>query len=335
MTLRSPVAARAWTVEVSSHTGSISLICRHCPHDSGRLSPSSARAAALAHLARHARADLRDVHLRICQCRERGCRWHPRHRGCAGPIRLLLTRERAGRVWRLTDACTACAAATHQAAVVPDTMLVTPRRTPQAPRPRRREVRGPGDRHRVAEILSYLAAALPAGVSADARLIALQCSLRMDLRMQVRLPAGVLRSLRLTDPQGWQELEQACWLSRAPDPLPNAVVAELRDPTLLGQSPSRPDRRRAADWALRAGREARAARAGALLQLMSVYVAAHSDPAIGRGLAESERIARECGTEQDGLPQALACLEEIGVCQGWRICAVTGDVQWTCGRGDS
>lgn len=62
----------------------------------------------------------------LCQCHEHGCHWHPRHHGCAGPIRLLLAREHGGRLWRLADACSACATATAQAAVVPDTVLVGP-----------------------------------------------------------------------------------------------------------------------------------------------------------------------------------------------------------------
>jgi hypothetical protein len=61
--------------------------------------------------------------LRICQCRERGCRWHPRHRGCAGPVLLVLTREHGGRIRRPAYACAACAGATPHAAVVPDTVL--------------------------------------------------------------------------------------------------------------------------------------------------------------------------------------------------------------------
>lgn len=57
-------------------------------------------------------------------------------------------------------------------------------------------------------MLSYLTVALPHGVSAAARLVTLQCALRMDSRMQVRLPVGVLRSLRLSTPHPWQELSR-------------------------------------------------------------------------------------------------------------------------------
>ncbi|MDX3642301.1 hypothetical protein [Streptomyces sp. MB09-02B] len=54
---------------------------------------------------------------------------------CAGPVRLLLASEHGGRVWRLADTCTACAAATAHAAVVPDTSLLTHRQAPAPPGP--------------------------------------------------------------------------------------------------------------------------------------------------------------------------------------------------------
>ncbi|MFC7512694.1 hypothetical protein ACFQV4_30635 [Streptomyces thermocarboxydus] len=62
-------------------------------------------------------------HLRTCQCRALGCHWHPRHRGCAGPVLLALTCDRGGCTWRLADACAACAAAMSRTAVVPPTLL--------------------------------------------------------------------------------------------------------------------------------------------------------------------------------------------------------------------
>ena len=68
------------------------------------LTASSARSAAQAHLACRARTDVLPEHLRTCQGRERGCTWHPRHRGCGGPVLLALTRDRSGRMWRLADA---------------------------------------------------------------------------------------------------------------------------------------------------------------------------------------------------------------------------------------
>ncbi|MDT9701508.1 hypothetical protein [Streptomyces sp. P17] len=334
MRLRTPCPAtpRAWTVELRSHSGELVLVCRQCPHGPRRVTAAAARSAVLAHLAQHARADLRPPHLRICQCHERSCCWHPRHRGCAGPIRLLLARERGGRVWRLADACTACAAATAQAAVVPDTALAAlPRLASSAARRRRRQPRGSGARTRVREMLGYLGVALPAGTSACARLLALQCALRMNAQAQVRLPAGLLRSLRLADsPASWRELERARWLCTTSSAA-NAVVIELLDATLLSQAPARPDRMQAADWALRAGRPAQVGTAGSLPQLASAYLAAHSVPETGYGLCEFDRMRHDCGILPTELHGLLDQLVGADLLTSWHVCPDSGDLHWTTG----
>jgi hypothetical protein len=232
-------------------------------------------------------------------------------------------------VWRLADACTACAAATEQAAVVPDTVLFPRHQPRRADRRRHRAAKGPGDRVRVAEMLSCLAAALPCSTSSAARLIALQCALRMDSRMQVRLPVGVLRGLRLSTPHLWQELEEARWLRTLPG-RPGEVVAELLDSALLSQYPSRPDRHRAADWALRAGHAARTAGEVPQVQLLGIYTSALSDRATGLGQGEVDRMQRECALEEHGVLTALDRLVAIGSCVWWRACPDTGDVQWCC-----
>lgn len=330
-----PATPRAWTVELRPHPSGLVLTCQHCPHGTTPITATSARSAALAHLARHARGDLRPLHLRICQCHERGCRWHPRHRGCAGPIRLLLACEHGGRLWRLTDACSACAAATTQAAVVPDTALTrTPQQSATTRRPGRRRPKGPGERVRVREMLSYLATALPEDTSAAARLLALQCALRMNARMQVRLPKGVLRSLRLNAASGpWRELEHARWLSPGPGNAPNEFAAELLDVTLLSQAPARPDRRRAADWALRAGSSSATGAAEPLPQLAGVYLAVHTDPESGSGLGELDRMAHACGVRPAELLSTLDQLAATGLLGSWHACPDSGDLQWTLARG--
>jgi hypothetical protein len=78
----------------------------------------------LAHLACHIRSTLLPPYLRICQCGQHDCRWHARHRGCNGPLLLLLARSATGYVWRLADVCRACAVVTPHAAVVADTLAV-------------------------------------------------------------------------------------------------------------------------------------------------------------------------------------------------------------------
>ncbi|PJE97208.1 hypothetical protein CUT44_13775 [Streptomyces carminius] len=78
-------------------------------------------------MADHASRAVLPEHLRTCQCREDGCRRHPRHRGCDGPLLLLLTRAPHGRAWHLADTCHACAATTpHSAAVPEDRQLPLP-----------------------------------------------------------------------------------------------------------------------------------------------------------------------------------------------------------------
>ncbi|MDG5809088.1 hypothetical protein P9869_42065 [Streptomyces ossamyceticus] len=330
MRLRAPCTPtpRAWTVELRSHTSGLVLTCRQCPHGSDTVAATSARSAALTHLARHAHKDTLPPHLRTCQCHERGCRWHRPHRGCAGPVRLLLACERSGRVWRLADTCTACAAATAHAAVVPDTAQLTPRPAPAASR-RRRQPSEPDARIRVREMLSYLAAALPDGTSPATRLIALQCALRINTSMQVRLPRGLLRSLRLSaDPSPWQELEQARWLRRTPERA-DEVAAVLLDAVVLGQAPARRDRRHAADWALRVSSPSRAGALSPLPQLMSVYLTAHSHPDTGQGLIEADRTAYECGIQPAELPHVLEQLAAAGLLSAWRVAADTEDLHWT------
>jgi hypothetical protein len=326
-----PAARRAWTVELRPGSGGPQLVCRQCDHRGVLLAGVSSRSAVLEHLAGHARRDVLPPYLRTCQCHERGCRWHPRHRGCAGPIRLLLARERGGRLWRLADACTACASVTEQAAVVPETFLRAAATSPDLIlRRRRRCPKGPGDQIRVREMLSYLAAALPAHVGAAARLLAVQCALRMDSEGQVRLSAGVLRSLRLDrDPLPWDELERGRWLrgmSTAPECAARMVVVQILDGALFAQSPARPDRRRAADWALRTDGGRCVDTSDLSLRLVALCLAAHADSLTGRGCVELDRIARECGLVPAALPPVL---DRLAVSfASWRVALASGDLCW-------
>src|SRR3954465_9778569 len=147
-------------------------------------------------------------------------------------------------------------------------------RTTSPPRP----ARGPGERVRVGEILSYLTAALPADASADSRLLALQCALRVNTRMRVVLPRGMLRSLGIDAAEACSELGQTRWLNRVDGPGTGGIAAQLRDSALLAQPPARPDRRQAADWALRRGSPVRMGVAEPRQRLLGVYLMAHSDP---------------------------------------------------------
>ncbi|MFH9008986.1 hypothetical protein ACH4E5_37835 [Streptomyces afghaniensis] len=179
-------------------------------------------------------------------------------------------------------------------------------------------------------MLSYLAAALPENTSAAARLLALQCALRVDTAMQVRLPKGMLRSLRLNTPDLWRELEHARWLRISLASAVNEIRADLLDAALLSQTPARPDRTQAADWALRiAGPSAAGATAGPLLQLASLYLTAHADPNTGAGMTGLDQMARACGTQPADLPNTLDQLVVAGLLISWQICRDWGDLYWT------
>lgn len=195
-------------------------------------------------------------------------------------------------------------------------------------RRRKRRPRGPGDQVRVREMLSYLAAALPSHTGAGARLLAVQCALRMDSQGRVRLSTGILRSLRLgRDPLPWSELEQARWLRRAPTPPGSdskVVAAQILDEMLF--APARPDRRSAADWALRMAKGGCAGTDDPLVRLTALCLAAHTDPSAGRGCAEADRIARECGL----VPAALyPVLDRMAASlASWSVALASGDLCW-------
>jgi hypothetical protein len=150
----------------------------------------------------------------------------------------------------------------------------------------------------------------------------------VDNTLHVRLPRGLLRGLRLGAPELWQDLEQAHWLRTSPMSTRSETIAELLDPGLLGQAPARPDRRRAADWALRASRPFKTGQAGGLQQLACVYLAAHTDTE-GCGLAEPDRMAQGCGLQPEELHFLFDQLTATGVLRSWRRCTYTEDLHWT------
>ncbi|WUS78031.1 hypothetical protein OIE08_05170 [Streptomyces canus] len=325
-----PGVRRTWTVELRPQPGGPVLVCQQCTRGGRPLVGSAARSELLAHLAAHARQAPLPAHLRTCPCHERGCRQHPRHRGCDGPIRLLLVRERGGRRWRLSDACTACAAATSQAAVVPETTLV-PTATPsgQARARRRRCPRGPDSQTRVREMLNYLATALPRETGAGARMLALQCALRMNDSAQVRLPYGMLRSLRLgSAADSWRELHEAGLLRTRPSDH-RAMKVQILEAALLTQHPARPDRLRAADWALRGSCPARTFTP--LLRLAALSLVVRTAHTSDHGVAETEHVARECGVPAANLPSLLEQLATAGVLMSWQAALDTGEVSWRLG----
>ncbi|MEU6002851.1 hypothetical protein ABZ837_34205 [Streptomyces sp. NPDC047197] len=320
---------RVWTVEVRSHRHGPVLSCSHCPSPGEAVAAGGARRSALAHLARHARNGALPAHLRTCQCRERGCNWHRRLRGCHGPVRLALTGEGGGFRWRLADVCTACAAVTAHTALVPEDT--------QGPRDSRlplRMARPPQDREsaridaqaRVREMLAYLATALPRYCSPTARLLALQCILRANGHGEASLPHGLLRGMRLhrhTEP--WEELEYTGWLQRTVGRGP--VQVRLLDPAVQTQS-HRPQRARAAHWALHPLCRPAVPRAlpGAV-QLAALTVAAHTRPD-GTGTAEMDLLMHLCAQTSHQLSDLLDQLTASRLISSWRRTPPEAEVTW-------
>ncbi|MGW3289424.1 hypothetical protein ACWDR3_32775 [Streptomyces sp. NPDC001002] len=324
---------RIWTVELRPQTGGPTLVCPSCTARTSPLKASSARSAALEHLACHARADALPAYLRSCQCRAQGCAWHPRHRGCAGPVRLALTRDRAGRTWRLADACTACAGATRYTAVVPDTLLGSARPQPSAgpPLPARVGLRPESDeRVRVREMLTYLGAALPQFTSPAARLLALQCALRADTRGHVRLPAGLLRGMRLHGHRDlWQELAHAGWLE-PPGTRSAPVQLRLLDAAVLDQAPGRRARRRAAHWALHPASLVLPT-APPALRLTALTLAAHTS-AGSEHSTDLNTLARLCGHSPQQTRELLDRLVATGTLKTWHHNRETDEAVWQLPR---
>jgi len=314
---------RIWTVELRPQAGGPALVCPWCTAPASPLHAASARSAALAHLACHARADALPVYLRSCQCRLQGCVWHPRHRGCAGPVLLALTRDRSGRTWRLADTCAACAAATSHTAVVPETLLS--QRRPAASAPTRSQ--GHTDEpQRVREMLTYLASALGCVMSPAARLLALQCALRANAHGCVRLPAGLLRSMRLhRRTEVWQELAQDGWLE-LPDSRAAFPQARLLDDAVLGQAPGRSARRRAAHWALKPAPFTVAAAAQPADRLTALVLAAHTTTA--GTTAEMAVVARLCGHSPQQTEVLLDRLVADRTLAAWHLQRDTDEVYW-------
>jgi hypothetical protein len=320
---------RIWTVELHPEADGPRLVCARCTARTPPLQASSARSAALAHLARHARADVLPGHLRTCQCRAQGCCWHPRHRGCTGPVLLALTRDRGGRAWRLADTCAACAAATSNTAVVPDTLL-GPRRPHTADRilvPAPASASTSHERLRVREMLTYLATALPQFTSPAARLLALQCALRAGSRGHVRLPAGLLRGMRLHGRRElWQELAHADWLE-LPDPRPAHLTVRLLDPAVLDQAPDRSARHRAAHWAMHPLPLALPAAAPSALHLTALVLAVHTCTQALHS-ADLEILARLCGHSCHQTEALLDRLVAARTLTAWHHHRESDEVVW-------
>ncbi|WP_405606299.1 hypothetical protein [Streptomyces sp. NBC_00076] len=237
---------------------------------------------------------------------------------------LALTCDRSGRVWRLADACAACAAATTNTAVVPDTLLASARARQAGPAAR--PSHGPGERLRVREMLTYLGVALPCYSSPAARLLALQCALRATGRGRVRLPSGLLRSMRLHGrAELWSELEHAEWL-RCSLPLRPHVEARLLDADMQTQTSGRGARARAAHWALRPVPLVAPRGMSPAVQLTALVLAAHTSDGVGS--AELDVLARLGGQSPQQVEDLLDQLVRCRLLAAWQHLREHDEISW-------
>ncbi|MFH8804912.1 hypothetical protein ACH4F6_36025 [Streptomyces sp. NPDC017936] len=236
---------------------------------------------------------------------------------------LALTRDRSGRRWRLADACAACAAATSYTAAVPDTLL-SPHR-PVAP-PASARPFGCDEPRRVREMLTYLASALGCVTSPAARLLALQCALRADAYGVARLPAGLLRGMRLyRRTEVWQELVRDGWLDLV-DHRAAFLQVRLLDDAVGDQAPSRSARRRAAHWALHPTVLTVPVTAAPAERLTALVLAVHTSP--DATAADMAVVTRLCGHSSRQTEELLDRLVAGRTLAAWHHRRDTDEVHW-------
>jgi hypothetical protein len=175
-------------------------------------------------------------------------------------------------------------------------------------------------------MLTYLSAALPRFTSPAARLLGLQCALRVDTRGHVRLPAGLLRGMRLRGHRDlWQELAHADWLE-PPDVRSAPVQLRLLDAAVLDQAPGRRARCRAAHWALHPAPLTLPAEPPAL-RLTTLALAAHISLSTEHS-TEMDTLARMCGHSPQQTGELLDRLVTTGTLTTWHHNRETDEAVW-------
>ncbi len=320
---------RVWTVELRPLAGGPRLFCVQCRSHTPPVDASSARAAALAHLAGHARAGMLPAHLRTCQCRLLGCCWHPRSRGCGGRFSWLSP-------GRPADAPGAWPTPAPPAPRRPAVQLSC--RTPGSDRAapsqrhalcgvpvaacRRAPGNGPAYGRCSPTCLPRSPVHLPAG-----RLLALQCALRSDTRGHVTLADGLLRGMRLRGRRElWLELSQAGWLETA-TVRDGPVTVRLLDATVLDQAPGRGVRRRAAHWALHPAPLVLPPASPAALRLTALVLASLSS-GTAANTEDMGTVSRMCGHSPQQTKELLDRLVSAHSLAIWRHDCDTDEVLW-------
>ncbi|MGI5401475.1 hypothetical protein ACQEVG_38115 [Streptomyces sp. CA-135486] len=126
----------------------------------------------------------------------------------------------------------------------------------------------------------------------------------------------------------WHELENAHWLRLQPATGPGrgSVAAQLLDD--LRTAPTRRDRARAADWALRVSCTKRLRLRGAYGRLGALAVAAHTPAGTAHGTAENSQLSRACGLPVHELANLLDLLGEVGFVTSWKFEPDSEDLTW-------
>ncbi|MEU1596000.1 hypothetical protein ABZ468_24870 [Streptomyces sp. NPDC005708] len=177
------------------------------------------------------------------------------------------------------------------------------------------------------EMLTYLAAALPRFTSPAARLLALQCALRVDVCAHVRLPVGLLRSMRLRGRrEAWEELADSDWL-KMPDLKSARLEVRLLDAAILDQAPGRGERRRAAHWALRPTPLLLPPAAAPALRLTALVLAAHTSAQVHHSI-DMDVLAHLCGHSSYQTAELLDRLTTARVLATWHHHRDTDEVLW-------
>ncbi|MFJ6889655.1 hypothetical protein ACIQRC_33065 [Streptomyces californicus] len=183
------------------------------------------------------------------------------------------------------------------------------------------------------EMLSYLAAALPARTSAAARLLALQCALRSTTAGEVNIPAGLIRGMRIASgPSAFAELEAAGWLRSPAGPARAGISVELLDTAVRMQVPARADRARAANWILRTCQMSEIRQLDASPCLLALALAAHLPDETGTPTAEQDVLARMCGLPLQKLMPSLDMLVATRFLRSWARGSVPEDLHWELAR---
>ncbi|MFD8111013.1 hypothetical protein ACFV3A_32815, partial [Streptomyces microflavus] len=192
---------------------------------------------------------------------------------------------------------------------------------------------GPSEQVRVQQMLSYLAAALPAQTSAPARLLALQCALRSTAAGKVEIPTGLVRGMRLgRGATALAELQDARWLYSPTPPggRGGGFTAQLLDAAVRMQTPTVKDRSRAADWILRTCQRKELRELDALPRLLALALAVHapSGQSGAPASAEQEVLARMCGLPAQGLIPVLNALVSARFLRSWVPRPASEELLW-------